>query len=165
MERRSLVISLGCHVGVAMLAWIGLPSIKRALPDEQPIVVLEMVQSVPKTNLKQGYKPNTAKLEQKASRKKKPPPPPANGRLALLKPALMATLHEEAAAHATAWHRIFPPPVGSDDRAADDLYRLQADADAVTDLDAATRDFVSWLQHSATAKRILQMDEHGGDRP
>ena len=59
-----------------VLVWIGLPSIKRDLPLEQPIVVMEIVQSVPTTNLKQGNKPNTAKQEQKASRTKKPPPPP-----------------------------------------------------------------------------------------
>ena len=35
-----------------------------------------MVQSVPKTNLTQGDKPNTAKKEQKAAKSKKPPPPP-----------------------------------------------------------------------------------------
>ncbi len=76
MDRRSLIISFGLHVGVATLAWIGLPSIKRDLPDEQPIVVMEMVQSVPTTNLTQGDKPNTAKKEQKAAKSKKPPPPP-----------------------------------------------------------------------------------------
>ena len=76
MERRSLIISVGLHVSVAVLAWIGLPSIKRDLPDEQPIVVMEMVQSVPTTNLTQGDKPNTAKKEQKAAKSKKPPPPP-----------------------------------------------------------------------------------------
>jgi hypothetical protein len=54
MDRRSLIISVGLHVSVATLAWIGLPSIKRDLPDEQPIVVMEMVQSVPTTNLTQG---------------------------------------------------------------------------------------------------------------
>ena len=76
MDRRSLIISLGLHVSIAVLAWIGLPSIKRDLPVEQPIVVMEIVQSVPTTNLKEGNKPNTAKQEQKASRTKKPPPPP-----------------------------------------------------------------------------------------
>ena len=76
MDRRSLIISVGLHVSVAVLAWIGLPSIKRDLPDEQPIVVMEMVQSVPTTNLTQGDKPNTAKKEQKAAKSKKPPPPP-----------------------------------------------------------------------------------------
>ena len=76
MDRRSLIISVGLHVSVAVLAWIGLPSLKRDLPDEQPIVVMEMVQSVPTTNLTQGDKPNTAKKEQKAARSKKPPPPP-----------------------------------------------------------------------------------------
>ena len=76
MDRRSLIISVGLHVGVATLTWIGLPSIKRDLPDEQPIVVMEMVQSVPTTNLTQGDKPNTAKKEQKAAKSKKPPPPP-----------------------------------------------------------------------------------------
>ena len=76
MDRRSLIISVGLHVSVGVLAWIGLPSIKRDLPDEQPIVVMEMVQSVPTTNLTQGDKPNTAKKEQKAAKSKKPPPPP-----------------------------------------------------------------------------------------
>ena len=76
MDRRSLIISVGLHVSVAVLAWIGLPSIKRNLPDEQPIVVMEMVQSVPTTNLTQDDKPNTAKKEQKAAKSKKPPPPP-----------------------------------------------------------------------------------------
>jgi hypothetical protein len=76
MDRRSLIISVGLHVSVALLAWIGLPSIKRDLPEEQPIVVMEMVQSVPTTNLTQGDKPNTAKKEQKAAKSKKPPPPP-----------------------------------------------------------------------------------------
>ena len=76
MDRRSLIISVGLHVSVGVLAWIGLPSIKRDLPYEQPIVVMEMVQSVPTTNLTQGDKPNTAKKEQKAAKSKKPPPPP-----------------------------------------------------------------------------------------
>ena len=76
MDRRSLIISVGLHVSVAVLAWIGLPSIKRDLPEEQLIVVMEMVQSVPTTNLTQGDKPNTAKKEQKAAKSKKPPPPP-----------------------------------------------------------------------------------------
>ena len=76
MDRRSLITSLGLHASVALLMWIGLPSIKRDLPDEQTVVVMEIVQSVPTTNLKEGNKPNTAKQEQKASRTKKPPPPP-----------------------------------------------------------------------------------------
>mgnify|MGYP002882970490 CR=1 FL=1 len=76
MDRRSLIISLGLHVSVAALAWIGLPSINRDLPDEQPIVTMEIVRSVPKTNLDEGNKPKTAKQEQKAARTKKPPPPP-----------------------------------------------------------------------------------------
>ena len=76
MDRRSLIISVGLHVSVAVLAWIGLPSLKRDLTDEQPIVVMEMVRSVPTTNLAQGDKPNTAKKEQKAAKSKKPPPPP-----------------------------------------------------------------------------------------
>ena len=75
MDRQSLIISVGLHVSVAVMAWIGLPSIKRDLPDEQPIVVMEMVQSVPTTNLTQGDKPNTAKKEQNAAKSKKPPPP------------------------------------------------------------------------------------------
>ena len=75
MERRSLFISVGLHVSVAALAWIGLPNLKRDLPEEQPIVVMEVVQSVPKTNLTVGDKPNTAKKAQEAKKVKTPPPP------------------------------------------------------------------------------------------
>ena len=64
MERRSLVMSVGLHASVALLAWIGLPSLKRDLPDEQPLVVMEIVQTVPKTNLTVGNKPSKAKQEQ-----------------------------------------------------------------------------------------------------
>ena len=76
MDRRSLIISLGLHVSIAVLVWVGVPSLKRDLPAEQPIVVMEIVQSVPTTNLNEGDKLNTAKQEQKAARTKKPPPPP-----------------------------------------------------------------------------------------
>jgi hypothetical protein len=92
MDRRSLIISVGLHVSVAVLAWIGLPSIKRDLPDEQPIVVMEMVQSVPTTNLTPGDKPNTAEKEQKAAKSNKtpPPPPPAPPRAKPSAPAPVA---------------------------------------------------------------------------
>ena len=78
MDRRSLIFSLGLHVSVAVLLWIGVPSINRDLPEEQPTVVLKIVQSVPKTNLNEGNKVTTAKKEQKAIRSKNllPPPPP-----------------------------------------------------------------------------------------
>ena len=76
MDRRSLTISLGLHASIVLLVWIGLPSIKRDLPNEQAIVVMEIVQTVPSTNLQEGERPNTAKQEQKAARIKKPPPPP-----------------------------------------------------------------------------------------
>ena len=76
MDRRSLIISLGLHISIVVLAWVGLPSLKRSLPTEPPIVVIDIVQSVPTTNLNEGNKPNTAKQEQKAAQKKKPPPPP-----------------------------------------------------------------------------------------
>ena len=76
MDRRSLIISLGLHASIAVLVWIGLPSLKRDLPVEQPIVVTEIVQSVPTTNLIEGDTPSTSKQEQEAARTKKPPPPP-----------------------------------------------------------------------------------------
>ena len=75
MERRSLVMSVGLHVSVALLAWIGLPSLKRDLPDEQPLVVMEIVQTVPKTNLTVGQKPSAAKQEQTPTKRPKPPAP------------------------------------------------------------------------------------------
>ncbi|MFL2841787.1 MAG: hypothetical protein ACJ0BH_03830 [Candidatus Puniceispirillaceae bacterium] len=86
MDRRSLIISVGLHVSVTVLVWVGLPSLKRDLPDEQPIVVMEMVRSVPTTNLTQGDKPNTAKKEQKAAKFRKPPPPPPRAKPPAPKP-------------------------------------------------------------------------------
>jgi len=76
MERRSFLISIGLHISVVVLAWIGLPNLKRDLPEEQPLVVMEMVKSVPETNLSVGDKPSTAKKEQKPTKVKTPPPPP-----------------------------------------------------------------------------------------
>jgi hypothetical protein len=75
MERRSLVMSVGLHVSVALLAWIGLPTLKRDLPDEQPLVVMEIVQTVPKTNLTVGEKPSTVKQDQNPTKRPTPRPP------------------------------------------------------------------------------------------
>ena len=75
MERRSLVMSVWLHASVALLAWIGLPNLKRDLPDEQPLVVMEVVQTVPKTNLTVGEKPRTAKQDQTPTKRPTPPPP------------------------------------------------------------------------------------------
>ncbi|MDC1382452.1 cell envelope integrity protein TolA [Candidatus Puniceispirillum sp.] len=98
MDRRSLIISLGLHISVIVLAWIGLPSIKRDLPEEQPIIVLEMVQSVPTTNLNKGDKPNTEKKEQKEIRSKKPPPPaPPRAKPPTAKPAVKSAKKESNA--------------------------------------------------------------------
>ena len=52
------------------------PSLKRDLPDEQPLVVMEVVQTVPKTNLTVGDKQSTAKQEQIPTKRPKPPPKP-----------------------------------------------------------------------------------------
>jgi hypothetical protein len=75
MERRSLLISVGLHVIIAVLASIGLPNLRRELPEEQPLVVMEVVQSVPTTNLTVGDKPSVAKEEQIPLTVKTPPPP------------------------------------------------------------------------------------------
>jgi len=72
MERRSLIISILLHTLVGTIAWFGLPSLKRDLPDEQPILLMEVVREVPKTNLQEGDKLNTAKKETIATRLTKP---------------------------------------------------------------------------------------------
>ena len=59
MSPRSFLISIGLHVGVIVLAVVGLPSLNRPLPEDQPLVVLEVVQAVPKTNVNEGSKINT----------------------------------------------------------------------------------------------------------
>ncbi|MEC8145855.1 MAG: hypothetical protein VX073_04110, partial [Pseudomonadota bacterium] len=76
MISRPLVISVGMHALFAVLAVFGLPMLGRDLPEEMPIVRLEVVRTVPETNLIEGDKPSTAKEEQKATVSKKPPPPP-----------------------------------------------------------------------------------------
>ncbi|MEC7155472.1 MAG: hypothetical protein VXW40_00950, partial [Pseudomonadota bacterium] len=76
MMSRPLLISLGMHALFAVIAVFGLPILGRDLPEEMPIVRLEIVRTVPETNLIEGDKPSTAKEEQQATVSKKPPPPP-----------------------------------------------------------------------------------------
>ena len=47
----------------------------RPLPEDQPLVTLEMVQTVPTTNVDEGDEVNTAKEEQQAAKRKRPTPP------------------------------------------------------------------------------------------
>ena len=76
MMSRPLLISLGMHALFAVIAVFGLPMLGRDLPEEMPIVRLEIVRTVPEINLIEGDKPSTAKKEQQAKVSKKPPPPP-----------------------------------------------------------------------------------------
>ena len=76
MMSRPLLISLGMHARFAVIVVFGLPMLGRDLPEEMPIVRLEIVRTVPETNLIEGDKPSTAKDEQQATVSKKPPPPP-----------------------------------------------------------------------------------------
>lgn len=76
MVSRPLLISIGLHALFAVIAVFGLPMLGRDLPEEMPIVRLEIVRTVPETNVIEGDKVSTAKEEQKATVSKKPPPPP-----------------------------------------------------------------------------------------
>ena len=59
MKSRPLLISLGMHALFAVIAVFGLPMLGRDLPEEMPIVRLEIVRTVPETNLIEGDKPST----------------------------------------------------------------------------------------------------------
>ena len=61
MTGRPIFISVIMHCLAAVLAIVGLPSLKRDLPEDMPLVVMEIVQTVPETNLIEGNKPSTAK--------------------------------------------------------------------------------------------------------
>ncbi len=77
MTGRPIFISVMMHSLAAVLAIVGLPSLKRDLPEDMPLVVMEIVQTVPETNLIEGNKPSTAKEEKEPTiRKKQPAPPP-----------------------------------------------------------------------------------------
>ena len=77
MTGRPIFISVMMHCLAAVLAIVGLPSLKRDLPEDMPLVVMEIVQTVPETNLTEGNKPSTAKEEKEPTiRKKQPAPPP-----------------------------------------------------------------------------------------
>ena len=76
MLPRPVIISIVLHGAFALLMVFGIPFLGRDLPEEMPIVRLEIVQTVPQTNLIEGDKPSTAKEEQTATVSKKPPPPP-----------------------------------------------------------------------------------------
>ena len=51
MTSRPVIISVVLHIVMAVLFAVGLPSIKRKLPEEQPIIAMEIVQTVPISNL------------------------------------------------------------------------------------------------------------------
>ena len=76
MNPRSFYISIGLHLGIVVLAVVGLPSLNRPLPEDQPLVMMEIVQTVPQTNVNEGSEASTAKQEQQAAQRKTPPPPP-----------------------------------------------------------------------------------------
>ena len=95
MNPRSFYISIGLHLGVVLLAIVGLPSLNRPLPEDQLLVSLEMVQTVPTTNVDKGDEVNTAKEEQQAGKRKQPapPPPPPKPLPSLPDPPAKPTLH------------------------------------------------------------------------
>ncbi|MEL0303368.1 MAG: hypothetical protein VW989_06405, partial [Rhodobiaceae bacterium] len=76
MISRPFIISIGVHVVFTLLVVFGMPMLGRDLPEEMPLVRLEVVRTVPETNLIEGDKPSTAKEEQQATVTRKPPPPP-----------------------------------------------------------------------------------------
>ena len=76
MMSRPFIISIGLHVVFTLLVVFGMPMLGRDLPEEMPLVRLEVVRTVPETNLIEGDKPSTAKEEQQATVARKPPPPP-----------------------------------------------------------------------------------------
>ena len=76
MMSRPFIISIGVHVVFTLLVVFGMPMLGRDLPEEMPLVRLEVVRTVPETNLIEGDKPSTAKEEQQATVARKPPPPP-----------------------------------------------------------------------------------------
>ena len=76
MTSRPLIVSVTLHATFALLVVFGLPMLGRELPEEMPIARMEIVQTVPETNLIEGDKVSTAKEEQQATVAKKPPPPP-----------------------------------------------------------------------------------------
>ena len=63
MNPRSFYISIGLHLGVVLLAIFGLPSL--TVFQKKPLVTLEMVQTVPTTNVNEGGEVNTSKEEQR----------------------------------------------------------------------------------------------------
>lgn len=76
MTSHPVIISIVLHIAMAVLFAVGLPSIKRKLPEEQPIIAMEIVQTVPISNLTEGSKASTAKKAQEPAKRKNTPPPP-----------------------------------------------------------------------------------------
>lgn len=76
MTSRPVIISIVLHIAMAVLFAVGLPSIKRKLPEEQPIIAMEIVQTVAISNLTEGSKASTAKKAQEPAKRKNTPPPP-----------------------------------------------------------------------------------------
>ncbi len=77
MPGRPIFISVIMHFVAAVLATVGLPSLKRDLPEAMPLLAMEIVQTVPETNLIEGNKPSTAREDKEPTIKKKQPAAPA----------------------------------------------------------------------------------------
>lgn len=73
----------------------------------------------------------------------------------VLKPMLKELIHEEVAAHPTAWKRIYPPPLSPDGHAQPDP--AQQGKGYATDLDDATSDFLAFRARSPQSQSILDM--------
>jgi outer membrane biosynthesis protein TonB len=75
--KQPIALSLGFHILVATLFTIGWPFFNSDETDIQPLIVVDIVRTVPNTNLaaaESGGK--AADVEQEETRKKPPPPPP-----------------------------------------------------------------------------------------
>ena len=62
MTSRPLIVSVTLHATFALLVVFGLPMLGRELPEEMPIARMEIVQTVPETNLIEGDKVSTCLL-------------------------------------------------------------------------------------------------------
>ena len=96
--KQPIALSLGFHILVVTLFTIGWPFFNSDETDIQPLIVVDIVRTVPNTNLataESGGK--AADIEQEETRKKPPPPPPPPPPAPVPKPVAQAKLTPKAA--------------------------------------------------------------------
>ena len=78
ISRNTMILSICFHLLVVLSFTIAWPFVSAPPTTAQPLVIVDLIQKAPQTNLRSAPKqaPKTSEIEQKETKKRVPPPPP-----------------------------------------------------------------------------------------